>query len=74
MQPGPSRVRWGLTLCAPKDQHVVRKLVCYNERSALHRGRAWKRRYPDHVVRAMSLLPRDTSPPEEIAFVRLAHR
>lgn len=27
-----------------------------------------------HVVRAMSLLPGDASPAEEIAFVRLAHR
>lgn len=67
-------MKWGLTLCSPGDRRVIRKLVCYNERSAIHRGRAWKRRYPDHVVRAISLLPGDTSPPEEISLVPLAHR
>ena len=58
--------RWGVTLCAPGDTHVVDRMVCYNEKNARLRAKQWKRRRPDHIARIMSLLPGDTSPPEVV--------
>lgn len=56
--------RWGVTLCAPDDSHVVERMVCFNERNARRQGVQWKQRKPDHVVRVFSLRPRDTTAPE----------
>ena len=58
--------RWGVTLCAPGDTHVVDRMVCYNERNARRQGRQWKKHKPDHVVRVVSLLPGDGSAPEVV--------
>jgi hypothetical protein len=66
-------VKHGLVLCAPGDTHVVTRYVCHNYRSAVTRGRAWKRKYPDHVVRVISLCPGDTAPPEVIELVLLSY-
>jgi hypothetical protein len=66
-----SRVKFGLTLCDPEDVRVVEKHICHSRRSAELRGRRLKRQHPDHVVRLVSLLPGDTSPPEEIPLVPL---
>ncbi len=64
-------MRFGVTLCLPDDSVVVRKFVCYSYRSAVTRGRQWKRRHPDHIVRVISLVPRDTSEPEVIKLIPL---
>lgn len=66
--------KWGVVRCAPDNSRIFDKLVCYNERNALIRGRDWKRRYPDQLVRVVSLLPGDTSPPTDIEFVPLARQ
>lgn len=67
-------MKFGVTLCSPDDRRVLKKLVCYSELSATRRGRAWKRRNPDHVVRLVSLLPGDTSAPIEIPLVPLSRQ
>ena len=60
-------------MCAPDDSRVLEKAVCYNEKSAVLRGRGWKRRNPERIVRAFSLLPGDTSRPIEISLVLMSH-
>jgi hypothetical protein len=62
-------VKWGVVLCAPGDLQVLEKMVCYNELGAVRRGRDWKRRHPECIVRAFSLLPGDSSPADEIGIV-----
>ena len=67
----PSVSKWGVVLCSPNDGRVVRKFVCHNEKSATIRGRIWKRRHPDCVVRIFSLLSGDTSAGCEIGLVTI---
>jgi hypothetical protein len=62
-------MKWGVVICSPDDLRVLEKMVCFNEIGAVRRGRDWKRRHPDHVVRTFSLLPGDTSDGEEIGVV-----
>jgi hypothetical protein len=66
--------RFGVTLCAPGDACVLKKMVCFNALGATRRGRDWKRRHPECVVRTFSLLPGDTSPGDEITVVRRRQR
>jgi len=67
-------MRWGVVMCAPGDRRVVKKFICFNELGATRRGRLWKRRNPDHVVRTFSLLPGDRSPAQEIGIMRRRQR
>jgi hypothetical protein len=67
-------VKWGVVLCAPGDLSVLKKMVCYNELGAVRRGRDWKRRHPECIVRTFSLLPGDTSIGGEIGIVRRRQR
>jgi hypothetical protein len=67
-------MKWGVVLCSPDDLRVLKKMVCFNELSAIRRGRHWKRRDPDHVVRTFSLLPGDTSAGTEIPIVARRQR
>lgn len=67
-------MKWGVVLCAPHDGRVLQKKVCYNELGAVRRGRDWKRRHPECVVRTFSLLPGDTSGGDEIGIVRRRQR
>lgn len=64
-------MKWGVVLCSPNDGRVLEKAICHNEHSATVRGRDWKRRHPDCIVRTFSLLSGDTSAGCEIGLVPL---
>lgn len=66
-------MKFGVVMCNETDTLVIAKAVCYNERSAETRGRAWKRRNPKCIVRVVSLMPGDTSDPRIIKLVPLFH-
>lgn len=64
MRRSSRRAPWGVVLSSAT--RVVAKAVCYSERNAYNKGRAWKASHPGYVVRVVSLLPGDTSPPETL--------
>jgi len=66
-------MKFGVVRCTPDDDRVIEKFVCYNYRSAVTRGRHWKRAHPNDVVRVVSLVPGDTSEPEVIQLIQLFH-
>jgi len=67
-------MKFGLVRSTPDDERVIEKFICHSYRSARTRGRAWKRKYPDQIVRIVSLIPGDTSIPEEVGLVLLYHQ
>lgn len=67
-------MKWGVVMSSPNDLRVLEKMVCFNERNAIKRGRDWKRRNPANVVRTFSLMPGDSSPGKLVRLVYCRQR